>query len=66
MSAVVITRQNRVTNVLREMGRRGAMVIATGMKAKGDVLIKRVSNIKFSLTKFQGFFDLRNFMYGLY
>ena len=55
-----------MTNVLREMGRRGAMVIATGMKAKGDVLIKRVSNIKFSLTKFQGFFDLRNFMYGLY
>ena len=45
MSAVVGTRRNHVTNVPRVMGRSGAMVTASGMKAKGDVLIKRVSNI---------------------
>ena len=40
---MVATRQNRVINVLREMGSGGAMVTASGMRAKGDVLIKRVS-----------------------
>ena len=45
MSAVVITRRNLVTNVLRVMERLGAMVTASGMRGKGDVLMIRVSSI---------------------
>ena len=45
MSAVVGTRRNLVTNVLRVMEKIGAMMTASGMRAKSDVLIKRVSNI---------------------
>ena len=41
-----------MTNVPRVMGRIGAMVTASGMKAKGNVLIKRVSRPFF--VRFEG------------
>ena len=37
--------RNLVANVLRVMERIGAMVTASGMRGKGDVLMKRVSGI---------------------